>query len=115
MNRAKYVAETVKASRKYAQLLNSANRRGIEFSLTFTEVKALTKVTKCYYTGETFDPSSEENKASIDRIDASKGYVTGNVVVCCKRINNLKSRLFEDENNPAKSNFNDVKALMSKL
>lgn len=115
MNRAKYIAETVRASRKYSQLLNSANRRGIEFNLTFTEVKALTKVTKCYYTGEPFDPSSEENKASIDRIDASKGYVKGNVVVCCKRINNLKARLFEDETNPARSNFDDVKALMSKL
>jgi hypothetical protein len=35
---------------------------------------------------------------SIDRVDSSKGYVTGNVVACHKAFNNFKS-LYENKEN----------------
>jgi hypothetical protein len=115
MSKAKYIADTIRAVRKYNQLANSANNRGLEFNLTFTEVKKLSNSKVCYYTGVRFDPSSEDTKFSVDRIDCTKGYVKGNVVACTIRINKIKARLLEDRSNPHAVALSDIKALASKL
>lgn len=41
----------------------------------------------CYYTGL---PFTETDRPSVDRIDSSKGYIQGNVVICKSSINFMK-------------------------
>jgi hypothetical protein len=44
-----------------------------------------------------FAPSRQENSVSFDRIDNSKGYVKGNVIICSWRANRIKNDGTEDE------------------
>lgn len=54
---------------------------------------------KCYYTG--LDMSTEyraghragSKRISIDRVDSSKGYIQGNVVLCCDTANMMKNTM----------------------
>ncbi len=56
---------------------------------------------KCYYTGvEMVLMSTKKNdlrSMSVDRVDSSKGYENGNVVLCCLGMNLLKGRHSADE------------------
>lgn len=55
---------------------------------------------KCFYTEEelSLTRSKELRKSlSIDRVDNSKGYVVGNVVICSYRANGIKGNLTMDE------------------
>lgn len=58
---------------------------------------------KCQVTGETMTLESngyEErnlNKASLDRVDSSKGYTRDNVRFVCWAVNMMKSNLNEDQ------------------
>jgi hypothetical protein len=64
---------------------------------------------KCFYSGRNMvynyskkDYSTEKynynpEKASIDRIDSSKGYIKGNIVLCCARANTIKMDLSFDD------------------
>lgn len=67
-------------------------------TITYKEVKSLYEAQngKCFYTGETMNISRENSYdlfgISLDRIDSSKGYVTGNVVLCCWGMNALKGQ-----------------------
>ncbi len=77
----------------------NAKDRGIEFSLSFRSMKNLLEAKKCYYTGITLTfPDNSEDRSlkatdlTIDRIDSSKGYVSGNVVACSNAFNQLKSQ-----------------------
>lgn len=45
---------------------------------------------KCYYSGISF---SKDYRPSVDRIDSSKGYIKGNIVICEDKINVMKSNL----------------------
>lgn len=85
-------------ARKYLQLKHNAELRGHDFNLKLTSVRNLLKATKCAFTGKeiTYD------NISIDRVDPTKGYIIGNVVMCDKEFNLMKGRL-----TPA-----DVKAIM---
>jgi hypothetical protein len=51
----------------------------------------------CYYSGLPMVLSNEyhtnPNVMTVDRIDSSKGYVEGNVVLCCSIINRMKQNL----------------------
>ena len=82
---------------KMGRKAHNAQQRGIEFTLTFASMRNLMKAKKCYYTGLplTEPVHGEALKATdrtIDRIDASKGYVKGNVVACCHAANQVKSQ-----------------------
>tara|TARA_R110000744_G_C19371770_1_gene563186 strand:- start:47887 stop:48255 length:369 start_codon:yes stop_codon:yes gene_type:complete len=83
-------------ARKMMSKMGNAKERGIEFALSFQSMKNLLKSKKCYYTGlELTKPDGKKTRASdltIDRIDASKGYVPGNVVACSYAANHLKSQ-----------------------
>jgi hypothetical protein len=50
---------------------------------------------KCFYTDITLEPVMGRGKhphgLSVDRLDCSKGYVLGNVVLCSNRANTIKS------------------------
>lgn len=81
---------------KMQSKMHNARQRGVQFDLTFQAMKNLCRAKKCYYTGIplTKPKSGQPAQASdftIDRIDASKGYVAGNVVACCHAANQLKS------------------------
>ncbi|AMR57386.1 putative anti-sigma factor [Pseudomonas phage vB_PsyM_KIL3b] len=76
----------------------NAKKRGIEFSLTHTGMKNLLGAKRCYYTGIPLTKSTGKEAElqlsdfTIDRIDGSKGYTSGNVVACCYGANQMKSQ-----------------------
>lgn len=84
----------------------NAKNKHIQFDLTLDYVQSLWKNQngKCAYTQipmllfsttnqRTFKPSA----ASLDRIDATKGYVSGNVRFVCLSINYAKNRFSEQD------------------
>lgn len=79
---------------KFIAKAKSSSDRNIPFTLSFFEYKRLLKAKRCYYTGVelTFE-KNQPNTFTIDRIDASKGYVKGNCVACSNAINQKKRDL----------------------
>lgn len=77
---------------KYRTWKTSARGRGIEWALSDEYLNSLPRT--CYYTGEplTFK-SNLPNTISLDRLDSSKGYIEGNVVFCCWRVNQAKNNM----------------------
>jgi hypothetical protein len=81
-----------------------ANRRGLEWGLTEEQFRALI-TSPCYYTGLPPSnvmkaPSTETETftySGIDRLDNTKGYITGNCVPCCGFVNRAKSDMKHDE------------------
>jgi DNA-directed RNA polymerase subunit RPC12/RpoP len=91
-----------------AQVRWSAQKRGIEFSVTAKYLWELwcAQGGRCAYTGRSLthkvdrsrkDYGSRVCDASLDRIDSAKGYVNGNVQWLHKTINKMKWELSEDE------------------
>jgi repressor of nif and glnA expression len=84
-------------AKKMSAKAQNARDRGIEFSLSFASMRNLLKAQNCYYTGlKMTKPTGTKQVGSdltIDRIDASKGYIKGNVVACCYAANQLKSQV----------------------
>ena len=78
-------------AKKLVQINQSAKSRQITFDLSFSETKKLLTQKKCFFTGETFDDTT--NIRSFDRIDNNEGYVNGNVVACTQDFNSKKSNL----------------------
>ena len=87
---------------KYLSKIKQCKANSIKFELSFYEYKRLITTAKCKYTGIklTWQKSKEQipTDVTIDRIDNNKGYVTGNVVACCKGYNTFKAVL-ENPNN----------------
>lgn len=75
----------------------NAQKRGIYFSLHWLSMYNMMRAERCYYTGLPLRPGARFKQTAtltsftINRIDASKGYVKGNVVACCRAFNELKS------------------------
>ena len=95
---------TQRARDKYFQLHKSAHDRNIEFDLNLDDVKALLSHQKCFYTGIYLTAcrgnSQRQTDRTIDRIDANKGYVKGNVVACSRLANYMKERWIESDGAP---------------
>ena len=94
------VQKNLLASEKYIQLVKSAEKRGIEFDLTLTDVKKLLNKSYCEYSGvkmvkRKFEDDVSDYDLTIDRLDSSKGYVVGNVFSVCHRVNWIKNQLTE--------------------
>jgi hypothetical protein len=70
----------------------SAKRRDIEFDLSFSKLKRLLNAKTCFFTGNklNFDDPEHENYLTLDRVDASKGYVDDNLVACGRTFNMRK-------------------------
>jgi hypothetical protein len=88
----------LKVMSKYKSKRNDARNRGLDFDLSFQSVKNLMLAKRCAYTGITLtDPIDGSpvrgSDRTIDRVDASKGYVRGNVVACCHAINHMKGQV----------------------
>jgi hypothetical protein len=97
--------EDVFLAERYAAKAKNSLDRGIEFSLSFSEYKRLSKIKKCQYTSIEFcdyingKPTDEWRMRTLDRVDRAKGYIKGNVVAVCKGVNSLKG-VWENPNNP---------------
>lgn len=94
-------------AKKYLWLMDSAAKRGLDFSLSIEELSTLLRDHVCYYTKEklvSFPHEKGENNdhlpdnyLTIDRKDNDLGYVSGNVVACSKEINTLKNQMSEQD------------------
>ena len=99
------MCEDISLAERYVAKAKSSRDRGIEFNLTFSEYKRLSKIKRCQYTGIVFSeyhngsPKNENTMRTLERIDNSKGYIKGNVVAVCKSINGIKS-MWENPSNP---------------
>jgi len=91
-------------ARRYITKVDYARAKGIKFSLNFYEYKRLVTAKKCRYTGIDLTHTASNTGAkiptyvTIDRIENSIGYVTGNVVPCCHAYNSFKA-MIENPNN----------------
>lgn len=73
----------------------SAKARGIAFDLTLTQVKNMLRAKRCQLSGialtHSFGDQQKATDVTIDRLDSSKGYVTGNVAAVAYCVNQVKS------------------------
>ncbi len=81
---------------KIVSLQHGAKLRNLEWNLSEDYIKSLGN--RCYWNGVelTFVPK-KPNTWSLDRLDNSKGYIEGNVVPCCARINLARGAMDADE------------------
>lgn len=73
-------------------LSQSAKDRNLDFSLSFKTVKRLLECKRCFYTNDLFEEEGPKSR-TIDRVDASIGYLENNVVACTSEINSKKVNL----------------------
>lgn len=84
----------------YNALRSAAKKQGLQLTLSYEEFVKFTEVPTCHYCDGTVVwarfSSADKNGSSynLDRKNNSLGYVTGNLVVCCKVCNRVKSNLF---------------------
>ncbi len=84
----------------YNHYKSSAKRRNIIFTLTKLDFYDLSYPLTCPILGIPLKHNKGapcDNSYSIDRIDSSKGYEPGNIVVISHRANTLKSNATLDE------------------
>ena len=77
----------------YSRLKSSAKSRGIEFSISKTDLYDLTFPITCPILGIRLKWNkgvAGDDSYSVDRIDNSVGYVPGNLIVISNRANSLK-------------------------
>ena len=79
----------------YANKLQSCGQRGIEFNLTFTQVKNMLRAKKCQYTGVSLTKHKSSvqkpTDVTIERINPNKPYETGNVCAVSYAANQAKA------------------------
>ncbi len=80
----------------------AARQRRVKVPVTINIDQLLEQLQKqeyrCYYSGILLDLTAPKNRAvSLDRLDSSKGYEPGNVVICMWCINFAKATLTEEE------------------
>lgn len=81
---------------KYACYRKEAEKRGVEFRLSFKDFREITS-RDCFYCGAKPSNCSRRDYHNgpfiyqgIDRVDNKKGYFIGNIVPCCKICNHWK-------------------------
>jgi len=87
---------------RFSQSKYRAKKRGIIFTLTFDQFSNLIKQ-PCFYCKS--KPNSNTTGFWLDRLNNKKGYITNNVVPCCKICNVMKNNL----------SFNEFKEHISKI
>lgn len=104
--------ETMVALMYIRKKLTSAER-GIEFTLTLSQLSHLLKRKRCYYSNVplSFDGI---HTITLDRKDSSKGYSVDNVVACSGFVNGIKEQIIDNGKNLDKlTNAQMKKMLMS--
>jgi len=92
------------ATRMHKAMRANAKARGIEVKLSLSELEALVNEAcgRCSLTGIYFNADRPEGHRirpwlpSLDRIDAMKGYETGNVRIVCAAVNIAMNQFGED-------------------
>lgn len=108
-------------ARKYIQIMENAERRGKEFSLTLSDVRKLLSTKTCAYTGVKLykQPAGVSEKQphirTFDRLDANIGYTKANVYAVSNIANQIKNVLFEDETSIVKIEFKEMMKMMNTL
>ena len=102
-------------AQKYKNLVQSARSRNKEFNLTFNDVKKLIDRKTCYYTKVKFNNNDPRYVRTIDRKNASLGYVRGNVVACTHQANSLKEHLFESPRHPLSMSPEHLQHMLNKI
>lgn len=90
---------------RLSTLVNAARRRAInngwEFNLELEDLVTLweDQQGKCWYTGTELkiDGTRQPEALSIDRTDSARGYTLDNVVLCCRRVNEMKREMTIDD------------------
>ena len=83
-------------ARKYISKAAQASNSGHAFTLSLPEYCILMSVDTCYYTGVTLTTPRLAKRIrgtdrTLERVDNTQGYITGNVVAVCNAANNIKS------------------------
>lgn len=83
----------------YRKSGRSAKRDNHEFTITYEQFAELASANSCHYCQSSVSFAmhcvvKNGQAYQLDRMDNSKGYVPGNVVVCCKRCNHAKGNRF---------------------
>ena len=89
--RARYAAKGESGGAKYANARTDAISRDLEFTITREEFDYLVGL-PCVY-----QYNGPPARTGIDRIDSSKGYVTGNCQPCCGKHNQFKSDVLTND------------------
>lgn len=96
-----YVDKLPSALRVWRSAKNGARARKIEFDISVIDVqRAWPKDNKCpvFGTDLVFEKGRNKNfSPSLDRLDASRGYVKGNIALISWRANNIKGNATVDE------------------
>ena len=89
----------VEIARRFVKKHDRAIKSDHEFTLTFFEYKKIVSKKTCAYSGIPFSALGENREwlnewtgLTLERIDNSKGYVSGNVVPVCGGINQIKAQ-----------------------
>lgn len=111
------MVDDIDVARKYVQLKQNSETRGLPFDLKLADVRRLLSRKCCYYTGVKLcdEPVATggpvpPNKRTVDRVDNTKGYIRGNVVACAHNANQLKSVVIE---NPSAATFIGIEGLFA--
>lgn len=76
--------------RKYHNVKEDKEKNFIDITEEYLNDLYKQQEGKCYYSGIEFN---KDYRPSVDRLDSSKGYIKGNVVICEDKINRMKSDL----------------------
>ena len=89
----------VDIAKRLVRTEQSATSRNHEFDLSFNRLKKILNTKKCFFTGvilNTVD-DSHPNYLTLDRVDASVGYIDRNVVACANSFNQKKGNLTAED------------------
>lgn len=102
--------DDLELAKRYIGKADSCKARNISFTLSLTSYRNLMRAKYCFYTGILLTEKGITGR-TIDRIDNTKGYESGNVVACCAGFNHIKS-IWES---PEELDFKDVVKGIKKL
>lgn len=85
----------ISVAQRLIRTQQSAESRGIDFDLSFATLKRVLNTKRCFFTGNklTFTDPQDPNYLTLDRLDASVGYIDNNVVACGREFNQRKGDL----------------------
>lgn len=99
---------------KYISKQQNAIQRGLEFTLTLSDMKRLIKTKRCHFSGVSLELEGDL-KLTLDRIDSNKGYTASNTVACTKVVNDIKNELLDNGVNLDKLGKSGLKKMLIKL
>ena len=79
-------------TKKRHNLQQSAKKRKKEFRCSREYLISIISPLKCFYTGQSI---TDLNDATIDRLNCNRGYIEGNIVLACQKVNKLKGLIEE--------------------